>query len=44
MTDTGLAEYKSLFKISYIVTILMLIIIPIQIIVFFLTKIPSSTI
>ena len=40
----ALKDYKSLYKTAFISTIIMLTIIPIQILVFALTKLPTTTI
>lgn len=40
----ALKDYKSLYKTAFVSTIIMLTIIPIQILVFALTKLPTTTI
>lgn len=44
MNDNNLSEYRSIYKLSFIATIIMLVIIPLQIIVFVITPIPTTTI
>lgn len=44
MGQDNLNEYRSVYRISFIATIVMLVIIPLQIIVFIITKIPTTTV
>jgi hypothetical protein len=44
MNQNDLTEYRSVYRISFIATIAMLVIIPLQIVVFVITKIPTTTV